>query len=196
MNSRLITLLALSFTLTISCKQASSTKTNGDQKGKRDFQTSPLPERGNPELGQPNDREPVEKEPVTSPGNGDGFVGQQYDACYTNMNGVLRILRSCPQIDNSQQMQQINICTRYDNFRRCVGITARCDVQVSQATRSQVYFCQESQANTNPNIGRPGLPNNNWPNQIPGQWQGNNPVNGNPNFGPGNPNFGTNFRTR
>ena len=59
MNSRLITLLALSFTLTISCKQASSTKTNGDQKGKRDFQTSSS-KRGNPELGQPNDREPVE----------------------------------------------------------------------------------------------------------------------------------------
>ena len=47
MNSRLITLLAICFTLTVSCKDAQSNKTNGDQQGKPDFKPAPVMQPGN-----------------------------------------------------------------------------------------------------------------------------------------------------
>ncbi len=178
MNSRLITLLAICFTLTVSCKDAQSGKTNGDQQGKPDFKPAPVVQPGNGN-GAPNFNPPA-KNP-SNDNDDDRFGETDFDACYQEISGRLRIINPCPSFDERTSTTQKEICTQRDQSGRCVGTLAQCQIQFSREAKAQVYFCSESNGNNNGGTGlQPGIPN-----QRPGQG---NPGQGFP--GQGNPGQG------
>ena len=109
MNSRLITLLALCLTLTVSCKDTKSGKTNGDQQGKPDFKPAPVMQPGN---GAPVFNPPVENPVDDNDNDGDRFDEARFDACYQVIGGRLRLINPCPSFDDRASTSQKEICTQ------------------------------------------------------------------------------------